>query len=452
MGNITACIRRSKEVVRSSATADSESETFSCASDVDSTPDSECPVYPFAPNEGVMEKGKRKCTSDERPVQHSTSSELSTSVEQQIEHSKSHWSQVADYCDSDDERVAEIDNVEVFKELQRHPIWGDFFVTFGYDLGICESLGELEVGEKFAEGGQAEIFHAKVIWRDEDMNKYLEHWGIEHVLKVFKKGTFLRQMKSQWPQGMFLQHLETIKHINTTTEEHLVYNMEVTYGVLLRDGRFAFLMKKIQEDLRSLIDRKMRMRVGQDSGPFSEDVAKTIMYNVSLGMESLHSHNIIHRDVKASNVLVVKHSSEDIGLGYSMADYESSIGVIGTGFFRAPEILQACKDKTIYQRPELFTKESDVYSFGMMCYEILTGKLPFEGHSLNNYDIVLNGQGLELPDYLDEWAHGLLSRCLHPNPLARPSFGDIANYIVADSIGTFIDFRERKQLLKLYYR
>ncbi|KAG0624960.1 hypothetical protein M758_2G016900 [Ceratodon purpureus] len=440
MGNITACIRRSREVVHSSGTAES---------------DSECPVYPFAPNEGVMEKGKRKCTSDERPVQveHSTSSKLSTSVEQQIEHSKSHWSQVADYCDSDDERVAEIDNVEVFKDLQRHPIWGgSFFITFGYDLGIWGSFGELELGSKFAEGGQAEIFHAKVTWRDPEVNKLNLDEEIEYVLKVFKKGTFLRQLRTQWPQGMFLQHLESVEHIDSTTEAKLVFEMQVSHAILLRDGRFAFLMRKTQEDLRSLIDRKMRMRVGQDCGPFSDDVAKAIIYNAALGMESLHNHNIIHRDVKASNVLVFKYSSEDIGSEYLMADYESSIGVIGTGFFRAPEILQACKDKTIHQRPELFTKESDVYSFGMMCYEILTGKLPFEGHSLSNYDIALNGQGLELPDYVDEWARGLLGRCLHPNPSARPSIGDIANYVVASSIETFIDFRERMKLLKLSLR
>lgn len=52
--------------------------------------------------------------------------------------------------------------IRMFKALQAHPIWGGFFGTFGYALGVPGhgSRGSLEVGEKFAEGGQAELDHA----------------------------------------------------------------------------------------------------------------------------------------------------------------------------------------------------------------------------------------------------------------------------------------------------
>ena len=437
MGNIAACTRRFKV---EEASLPGSSATV------------ECVVAPAAETEpagrkAIQERGKCKSVEPQSMME----SGECTSVEQQIEDSKSHWSQVGDYCDSSDEEVAEVSNVEAFKALQMHPQWGGFFLTFGHDLGIQPSSGELVMGKKFAEGGQGELFHVHIKWWHPDMDANDEEREREWVLKVFKKGTFLRQLQAQWPHGMLQQYVERKKHYESTTEPYLRPVCDVDSGVLLKDGRFAFLMQKYQEDLRCLINRNMIMRNAQDCGPFSEDVAKSIIYNVALGMETLHGNNIVHRDLKAANVLATK-CFEKSGFGYLIIDYESSIGVFGTGFFRAPEILQALKDKNISQKLELFTKESDVYSFGMFCYEILTGKLPFEDDSSIDYDHVLNGHRLELPEYVDDWAHGLLSRCWHPNPTYRPSFGDILNLIASDSIGTLVEFRKRTKLLKLSCR
>jgi serine/threonine protein kinase len=119
---------------------------------------------------------------------------------------------------------------------------------------------------------------------------------------------------------------------------------------LLRDGRFAFLIAREEKDLRSYIDSVMKLKTNQNSGPFSKVQTERIIWNVAKGMDWLHSCNIVHRDLKASNVLMGKGFIESRGTIY-VADFECSIGVIGTGFFRAPEILQACKDRTINCRP-----------------------------------------------------------------------------------------------------
>jgi hypothetical protein len=91
------------------------------------------------------------------------------------------------------ERITMIENVEVFKTLQLYSIFGDFFIIFGCDLGIgCVNAScELEMEEKFAENLQVEFFHAHVTWRNE---KHLKKKN-ELILKVFKKGTFLRQLQ-----------------------------------------------------------------------------------------------------------------------------------------------------------------------------------------------------------------------------------------------------------------
>jgi serine/threonine protein kinase len=82
----------------------------------------------------------------------------------------------------------------------------------------------------------------------------------------------------------------------------------------------------------------------------------------------------------------------------------------------------------------LFTTAVDVYSYGMTCYEIMTGKLPFEGHSTNDYDIVLKGQRPEVPEDVDGWVRELLRNCWEFNPAKRPTFREILNLILANSI------------------
>ena len=372
-----------------------------------------------------------------------TSTAFYSAVEEQIERSKSHWSTLVDKSGCmEGEGEAEVDNVEVFKALQWHPTWGDFFGTFGYDLngGRYGRMGELVMGEKFAEGGQAELYEAHVKWHDprnteEDVRK-----GREYALKVFKKGTFLRDLQLQLPQGLLRFIAEDIANWSSPTPKLLPrFHCFVNCGILLKDGRFAFLMVKEHFDLRNLIERSMKSKINKDCGPFSKEEAEVMMYDIALGVDWLHGHDIVHRDLKASNVLVQEFETDWSRWVGFVADYECSAGVVGTGFFRAPEILQACKERKISQRPEVFSTSADIYSYGMICYEILTGKLPFEDHPLANEcalltDLVIN-QKLrpEVPEYVDDWTHELLDRCWQSNPVARPTIGEILNLLPANS-------------------
>src|SRR4051794_41022765 len=117
--------------------------------------------------------------------------------------------------------------------------------------------------------------------------------------------------------------------------------------------------------------------------PFQEHQAISIMLQIAIGMEQLHKKEIPHRDLKASNILIAldmtkrnppdpRHDATEFSC--VIADYECSVGVLGTGFWRAPEVLVAVRDQTL--SPSTFTQEADVYSFGMTSYEILTGWVP----------------------------------------------------------------------------
>lgn len=98
----------------------------------------------------------------------------------------------------------------------------------------------------------------------------------------------------------------------------------------------------------------------------------------------------------------------------------------GTGFWRTPEVLQQLKDKTVPSSKIVFTEKMDVYSFAMTCYEIVTGRLPFEGLPFfETRDAILDGARPELPHDMNPLMRLLIPDCWHSNPLRRLSFESI---------------------------
>ena len=374
------------------------------------------------------------------------------SLEELIERSKSHWSSLADQSDgmSDDDEVAEESNVQVFQDLQLHPFWGSFFQTFGGDgMSMGErNHGELRMGEKFAEGAQAELFHVHVTWKNPKYNEYDVEKEREWVVKVFKKGTFLHHFRLMLLDVLKKFHAkETEKSWLSTTYKRIPSFRHVNMGTILKDGRFAFLMEKEDFDLRTLIDYNMALKCGKKCVPFSKKEAELLMYQVAMGVDWLHGQDIIHRDLKASNVLIKVFESVWPKWECSVVDYECSVLVVGTGFFRAPEILQACKERNVSQNQKVFSKAADIYSYGMICYEILTGKLPFEDHTENDYDVVLNGGRPKVPRYVEDWIRELLSRCWESNPRSRPTIGEILDLFVANST----EAKRWEESLRMFY-
>jgi serine/threonine protein kinase len=79
------------------------------------------------------------------------------------------------------------------------------------------------------------------------------------------------------------------------------------------------------------------------------------------------------------------------------------VGVVGTGLWRAPEILRQLKNKVLTSEL-VFTEKCDVYSYGMTCYELVSGHVPFEDYECRpqeGRDLVLKGKRPELPPSLD---------------------------------------------------
>src|SRR6202011_3074988 len=138
------------------------------------------------------------------------------------------------------------------------------------------------------------------------------------------------------------------------------------------DGNYFIVMELVEgTDLR----RYLRSR-----GVLDVDRAIIIAHDVALGLGAAHRRGIVHRDVKPQNVLVGRGGSiklTDFGIASVYKDINverlTTTGMtLGTVQYYAPEQAQG----------EIVSPAADVYALGIVMYEMLTGRPPFDGDSL----------------------------------------------------------------------
>ncbi|MCK5944732.1 MAG: serine/threonine protein kinase, partial [Planctomycetes bacterium] len=139
------------------------------------------------------------------------------------------------------------------------------------------------------------------------------------------------------------------------------------------------------------------------------------------GLQALHERSLVHFDIKPANVFLKGGVARlgDYGLSKLVTHSRGSLSMgRGTPYYMAPEMLQRRGDH-----------RSDVYSLGVMLYELLCGKVPFTGDS--EWEVLRKHETAkpELPDHLTAVERAVLIKCLAKDPDAR--FQSIAQLIAA---------------------
>ncbi|CAA7053782.1 unnamed protein product [Microthlaspi erraticum] len=207
----------------------------------------------------------------------------------------------------------------------------------------------------------------------------------------------------------------------------------------------SLVMELMHKDLKSYMK--------ENCGPrrrylFSVPVVIDIMLQIARGMEYLHANEIFHGDLNPMNILL-KERSHTEGYFHAKVSGFGLTSVKTQSFTRAssrpttpdpviwyaPEVLaemeKHLKDTTAAPRSK-FTHKADVYSFAMVCFELITGKVPFEDSHLQGDKMAKNIRAGERPLFpfpSPKYLVSLIKRCWHSEPSERPTFSSVCRIL-----------------------
>jgi serine/threonine-protein kinase len=157
-------------------------------------------------------------------------------------------------------------------------------------------------------------------------------------------------------------------------------------------------------------------------GRLAPSVAARVALELVRGLEEIHAHGIVHRDLKPGNVLlgrsgVVKIADFGVALDATSSQLTQTGQAVGTPAYMSPEQL----------RGERVDARSDLFSLGVLLYETLAGRVPFEADEDGESSLLqMIERGRKPPlrslaPHTPRWLARLVERCLRPRPGRRPA-------------------------------
>ncbi|KAI9235693.1 MAG: kinase-like domain-containing protein [Podila humilis] len=182
------------------------------------------------------------------------------------------------------------------------------------------------------------------------------------------------------------------------------------------------------------------------SGPFPEAVIRSFTRQILLGLEYIHSKKIVHRDIKAANVLVDEQGIckiSDFGISkknaQSQGGYDENVGSLqGSIFWMAPEMVTS----------KAYGAKVDIWSFGCLVLEMFTGQQPWKGYAPHQalFTIGSNNAHPPIPETISEEGQRFLARCFISDANMRPTAAELLQdaFAVPPANFNFNDYIEGK--------
>ncbi len=201
-----------------------------------------------------------------------------------------------------------------------------------------------EIIELIGTGGMADVYKAK----DHKLNRHV-------AIKVLKSEyssnkNFVSKFRVEAQSAAGLMHPNIVN----------------VYDVGEEDGMYYFVMELVEGiTLKNYIEKKITLSVKE---------AISIAIQVSMGIEAAHNNGIIHRDIKPQNIIISKEGKvkvADFGIARAASSDTITSHAMGSVHYTSPE--QA--------RGGYSDAKSDIYSIGITMFEMVTGRVPFDGET-----------------------------------------------------------------------
>ncbi|MDM5316583.1 Stk1 family PASTA domain-containing Ser/Thr kinase [Fictibacillus sp. b24] len=206
--------------------------------------------------------------------------------------------------------------------------------------------GRYKLLEVIGDGGMAIVYRAKDLILDRDV-------AVKVLRSEFNKDEdFIRRFKREAESATSLDH-PNIVSIYDVGEDEEIYFIVMEY-----------------------VQGKTLKQYIKEHGKISVEESLHIMKQIVSGMAVAHDHGIIHRDIKPHNILITENGTAKltdfgIALAITSATITHTNSILGSVHYFSPE--QA--------RGGIANAKSDIYSFGAVLYEMVTGRVPFVGDS-----------------------------------------------------------------------
>lgn len=234
-------------------------------------------------------------------------------------------------------------------------------------IKIGMMIGErYEIIEKIGTGGMSDVYKAKC----HKLNRFV---AIKVLKQEFSENTnFVSKFRVEAQAAAGLMHASIVNVYDVGEENGIYYIvMELVEGITLK----------------KYIEKKARLSVKE---------AVSIAIQVALGIEAAHNNHIIHRDIKPQNIIISKEGRvkvTDFGIAKAATSNTITSNVMGSVHYTSPE--QA--------RGGYSDAKSDIYSLGVTLFEMLTGRVPFNGETTVAIAIKHIQEDMPLPrDFVSE--------------------------------------------------
>ncbi len=255
---------------------------------------------------------------------------------------------------------------------------------------LISNLGRYEVLGELGQGAMGIVYKAK----DPLIDRVVAIKTINLTLATDEKEEY---------EGRFYQEAKVAGRLNHP-------NIVTIYDVG-KSGDVAYIAMELLEgrELRDIMN---------DGALLPVDQVLNIVAQVAQGLAYAHEHEIVHRDVKPSNIMVIRDGHvkiTDFGIArMASSSVRTQTGmVLGSPKYMSPEQVTG---KSIDQR-------SDIFSLGVMLYEMLTGKAPFDGENVNAI------------------MYQTLNAVVAPPNMVNPAIPEMVNFILAKALAKKVEDR-----------
>ncbi|XP_077214538.1 serine/threonine-protein kinase STY13-like [Tasmannia lanceolata] len=284
-------------------------------------------------------------------------------------------------------------------DLLAQALMDDRYPTEGlnnYDEWTID-LRKLNMGMAFAQGAFGKLY--KGTYNGEDVAIKI----LERPENNPERGQFMEQ---QFTQEVMM--LATLKHSNVVR--------------FIGACRKPMVWCIVTEYAKGGSVRQFLMRRQNRSVPLKLAVKQAL--DVARGMAYVHGLGFIHRDLKSDNLLIFADKSikiADFGVARIEVQTEGMTPETGTYRWMAPEMIQ--------HRP--YNQKVDVYSFGIVLWELITGMLPFQNMTAVQAAFAVVNKGVRpiIPSDCLPVLGEIMTRCWDANPEVRPPFTEVVTML-----------------------